>query len=133
MMIAPTSFGAAAPTALADAPAPAPAVPAAPAAPVLVARPVAPVSATDSSKVSDAVSKVAEAQAAKAAVAALNKRLEPMDTSVRFELDNSTGKTVITMLDTESNSVLRQFPTEDTLAMIRALDQQQGLLINTTS
>ena len=92
-----------------------------------------PVPAPDNRKASDAVAQVADAKAAKEAVAALNQRLEPMDTAVRFELDDSTGKTVITMLDTESNSVVRQFPSEDTLAMIRALDQHQGLLINTTS
>ena len=127
MMIAPTSFSAAAPTALLDAPVPVPA------APTQVARPVPPVPAPDNRKASDAVAQVADAKAAKEAVAALNQRLDPMDTAVRFELDDSTGKTVITMLDTESNSVVRQFPSEDTLAMIRALDQHQGLLINTTS
>ena len=74
-----------------------------------------------------------EVKAAREAVAALNKRLEPMGTSVRFELDSSTGKTVIVMLDTADNTVLHQFPSEETLAMARALDRQRGLLINTTS
>ncbi len=125
MLITPTSFHAAAlaPAAAGTAPATAAATPVAP-----VAHPAA-----AQADASAAVAKVAQTQAASAAVAALNKRLEPMGTSVRFELDSSTGKTVITMLDTENNKVVRQFPSEDTLAMIRALDQQQGLVINTKS
>ena len=137
MMITPTSFNAptavpaAAPAAAATLVAPAPAV--APAAPTQVARPATAPASTAAAAAGDAVAKVAQANAAREAVAALNKRLEPMDTSVRFELDSSTGKTVITMLDTDNNNVLRQFPSDETLAMIRALDHQQGLLINTQS
>lgn len=77
--------------------------------------------------------RVASAQEIRAAVATLNKKIEPLSTSVRFALDDSTGKTVITMLDTADNSVLRQFPSNETLSMIRALDQHSGLLVNTKS
>lgn len=130
MMITSTSFNAAVAATTA-----ASIAPVAPAAPTQQARPAAaaPPLAPSSADAAEAVTKVAQEQAARDAVAALNQRLEPMNTSVRFELDNSTGKTVITMLDTENNNVVRQFPSEDTLAMIRALDHQQGVLINTTS
>ena len=135
MLIAPASFSAAAAAAPVAAPdtAAGPAVP--PAAARLLARPVAaPAPAlaapADAGK---AVASTLEVKAAREAVAALNKRLEPMGTSVRFELDSSTGKTVIVMLDTADNTVLHQFPSEETLAMARALDRQRGLLINTTS
>lgn len=77
--------------------------------------------------------RVVSAQEIRAAVAALNKKMEPLATTVRFALDDSTGKTVITMLDTADNSVLRQFPSNETLSMIRALDQHSGLLVNTKS
>ena len=82
---------------------------------------------------SDTGVRIASAQEIRAAVAALNKKMEPLSTSVRFALDDSTGKTVITMLDTADNSVLRQFPSNETLSMIRALDQHSGLLVNTKS
>ena len=77
--------------------------------------------------------RVLSAQEIRAAVAALNKKMEPLATTVRFALDDSTGKTVITRLDTADNSVLRQFPSNETLSMIRALDQHAGLLVNTKS
>lgn len=134
MLIAPASFSAAAAATRGAAPDTAAGAALPPAAARLLARSVAapvPVLAApaDASK---AVASTLEVKAAREAVVALNKRLEPMGTSVRFELDSSTGKTVIVMLDTADNTVLHQFPSEETLAMARALDRQRGLLINTT-
>lgn len=128
MLIAPASFSAAAAAAPVAAPERAAGAVVPPAAQKLLARPVA--APADAGK---AVASTLEVKAAREAVAALNKRLEPMGTSVRFELDSSTGKTFIVMLDTADNTVLHQFPSEETLAMARALDRQRGLLINTTS
>ena len=130
MLIAPASFSAAAAAAPVAAPDSAAGAAVPPAAARLLARPVAAPAPADAGK---AVASTLEVKAAREAVAALNKRLEPMGTSVRFELDSSTGKTVIVMLDTADNTVLHQFPSEETLAMARALDRQRGLLINTTS
>ena len=63
------------------------------------------------------------------AVATLNKFVEPSAHAVNFSIDSSTGKTVIKVVDTENNKVLQQFPSEDALSMIRALDKLQGFLV----
>jgi len=124
MLISATSHNAAPDAANAAAPTPS----AAAAAP-----PVRQATAPAPAQTGDASVRVVSTLEIKAAVAALNKKMEPLATSVRFALDDSTGKTVITMLDTADNSVLRQFPSNETLSMIRALDQHSGLLVNTKS
>ena len=72
-----------------------------------------------------------DVQAVKKAVAALNQSLEQGPTSVRFQLDESSGKTVVTLIDTEKNSVLLQFPTDSVLALSGTPPLTQGSIINT--
>jgi flagellar protein FlaG len=70
-------------------------------------------------------------QVVKKAVAALNQSLEQGPTSVRFQLDESSGKTVVTLVDTEKNSVLLQFPNNNVLSLSGTLPLTQGSIINT--
>jgi flagellar protein FlaG len=70
-------------------------------------------------------------QAVKKAVAALNQSLEQGPTSVRFQLNENSGKTVVTLVDTEKNSVLLQFPNDSVLTLSGILPLTQGSIINT--
>ena len=72
-----------------------------------------------------------DVQALKKAVAALNQSLEQGPTSVRFQLDENSGKTVVTLVDTEKNSVLLQFPNDSVLTLSGTLPLTQGSIINT--
>jgi uncharacterized FlaG/YvyC family protein len=72
-----------------------------------------------------------DVQATKKAVAALNQSLEQGPTSVRFQLHESSGKTVVTLIDTDKNSVLLQFPNDSVLALSGTLPLAQGSIINT--
>jgi flagellar protein FlaG len=73
----------------------------------------------------------ADPQAVKKAVEALNQSLEQGPTSVRFQLDENSGKTVVTLVDTEKNSVLLQFPNDSVLTLSGTLPLTQGSIINT--
>lgn len=72
-----------------------------------------------------------DVQAVKKAVEALNQSLEQGPTSVRFQLDENSGKTVVTLVDTEKNSVLLQFPNDSVLTLSGTLPLTQGSIINT--
>jgi flagellar protein FlaG len=65
-----------------------------------------------------------------AAITAANRAMKSIDASVQFEVDPETKMTVIKVVDTASNTVLRQVPAQEMLDIARALDRMQGLLLS---
>ena len=63
------------------------------------------------------------------AVDDLNKRFKDSHTDLRFSIDDDSGRTVVSVVDGESGTVLRQMPTEEALRVAKALDQALGTLI----
>lgn len=57
------------------------------------------------------------------------KAVAPMAQSLQFSLDKDSGKTVVKVMDTETNEVIRQIPTEEVLALSQAVDKFKGLLL----
>lgn len=120
--------------------APSAAVTRAPLPAVSEVRPVSAVAAKDNlSKTSDGRGKASEsANTPKAstddiqrATDDLRQRVETLAPELAFSVDDTTGRTVITFTDRKTNEVIRQFPSEDALALTRAMDQyQRGLLLN---
>lgn len=48
-----------------------------------------------------------------------------------FSMDTDTNKTVVKVVDRQTGELIRQIPTEETLAIARSIDQfQKSLLIN---
>jgi len=77
---------------------------------------------------------VAEQQASteqvKNAVSNINKALKQSNKNLEFSVDESTKKQMFKLKDVETGDVIRQYPTEEMLAISRAIDQvQQGLLL----
>ena len=65
-------------------------------------------------------------------VEALNKQVPPMSTAVTFSVDNDSGRTVIKVMDTEKNEMIRQIPSKEALALSQALDAtNKGMILNT--
>lgn len=63
---------------------------------------------------------------------ALNKvaaALEPVARDLHFSIDDDTGRTVIKIIDSSTDELIRQIPSEEILAIAKALDKLQGLLI----
>ena len=64
------------------------------------------------------------------AVAAINQAMQQSGRNLEFSVDSDTKKTVVKMVDTSTGELIRQFPTEETLAISRGIEEfQQGLLL----
>lgn len=66
----------------------------------------------------------------KSAVAAINKVMQQSNQALEFSVDTDTRMTVVKMVDTSTGELIRQFPSEATLAISRGIEQfQKGLLL----
>lgn len=63
------------------------------------------------------------------AVSAINKFLAPIASSIEFSIDEESGRTLVKVVDTDTNTVLRQFPSKEALDISHQLDKLQGLLL----
>ena len=62
-------------------------------------------------------------------VADLNKVAQAASQGVRFSVDEDTGRTVVKVVDTQTETVLRQIPTVEALKLWRSIEQLQGVMI----
>lgn len=70
------------------------------------------------------------AEQVKNAVESINRALKQNNKNLEFSVDESTNKRMFKLKDSETGDVIRQYPTEEMLAIARAIDQiQQGLLL----
>lgn len=63
---------------------------------------------------------------------AVNKVQEfvgPVASSIEFSIDEDSGKTVVKVVDKETDEVIRQIPSEEMLELAKALDKLQGILL----
>ncbi|MHB1427742.1 MAG: flagellar protein FlaG [Rhodocyclaceae bacterium] len=49
--------------------------------------------------------------------------------SLAFSIDDSTGKTIVTITDAETGETIRQIPSEELMEIARSLDMMQGMLL----
>lgn len=68
-------------------------------------------------------------QQLEAAVKAVQEFTKPMSGNLEFSMDDQTGKTIIKVVDTATNELIRQIPSEEMLEIARALDRLQGVLV----
>lgn len=60
----------------------------------------------------------------------MNKAMKQSNKNLEFTVDSDTHKSIVKLVDTETGEVIRQFPSEEALAISRAIDHiQQGLLL----
>lgn len=70
------------------------------------------------------------AEELKSAVAAINQVMQQTNLNLQFSVDTDTEQTVVRMVDTSTGEMIRQYPSEATLAISRGIEQfQQGLLL----
>lgn len=66
----------------------------------------------------------------KSAVATINQAMRQSNRNLEFSVDTDTRQTVVKMVDTSTGELIRQFPTEQALAISRSIEHfQQGLLL----
>lgn len=63
------------------------------------------------------------------AVKKVNDFVKPINNSLSFNLDEESGQTVIKVVDLTTKEVIRQIPSEEMLAIAKALDTMKGLLV----
>jgi len=63
------------------------------------------------------------------AVAQLNDYIQSVQRDLRFTLDEDSGRSVITVIDSQSNEVIRQIPEEVTLSLAQKLNDEEPLLL----
>lgn len=70
-----------------------------------------------------------ELQQLKDATKLVNDFIGSFNNDLEFSIDKDTGKTVVKVVDTGTKEVIKQIPSEEMLAISRALDKIKGLLV----
>ncbi|EHQ51649.1 flagellar protein FlaG protein [Ectothiorhodospira sp. PHS-1] len=63
------------------------------------------------------------------AVNRINDFVQVVQRNLQFTIDDSTGKTVVKVFDSESEELIRQLPPDEILAVAAYLDEVRGLLV----
>ncbi|MEC5388130.1 flagellar protein FlaG [Uliginosibacterium sp. H3] len=63
------------------------------------------------------------------AVGEVKKALAPVARNLQFSIDDETGRSVVRVIDASTNEVIRQFPSEELLAITRSIDKLSGLFV----
>jgi len=68
-------------------------------------------------------------QAVQESVKKLNEFIRPYVTSLNFSVDKDLGRVVVKIMDSETKEVIKQIPSEDVLALTKALGKVAGLIV----
>ncbi len=73
--------------------------------------------------------KVVPTEQVKQAVQEINSMMESLSRGLQFFVDEGSEQTVVKVIDKQTEEVIRQIPSEETLAIAKSLDQMLGRLI----
>lgn len=60
----------------------------------------------------------------------INKALKQSNKSLEFTIDSDTKRSIVKLVDSETGDVIRQFPSEEAVAISKSIERiQQGLLL----
>lgn len=90
---------------------------------------------THSNAAVDALPQPAKTQAAspeqvQQAVNQIQQFTQSMARNLNFSVDEETGKTVIKVMDSQTNEIIRQMPSQEAIDIAQALGRIQGTLLN---
>ncbi len=63
-------------------------------------------------------------------VASLNAFVQLMDRNVSFEVDETSGRDIISVYEKETKELIRQIPSEETLELLKRMDNMVGVLFS---
>lgn len=63
------------------------------------------------------------------AVKRLSEFVSQTSSEINFSIDEESGINIVKVTDSKTNEVIRQFPSEEVIAIAHALDKLQGLFI----
>ena len=61
----------------------------------------------------------------------LNAAMKQHARSVRFSIDDDSGRTIVKVVDTDTDTVLRQYPSREMLTISKQIDKFQGMFVKT--
>ncbi len=64
------------------------------------------------------------------AVSNINDYVQSVQRSLQFTVDEISGKDIVTVLDKETEEVIRQYPSEEVLEIARRLSEEKDKAIN---
>ncbi|MFZ4539269.1 flagellar protein FlaG [Propionivibrio sp.] len=64
------------------------------------------------------------------AVKAVNDFVNGVTNDLVFSVDEDSGKTIVKVIDVATKEVIKQYPSEEMLAIAKALDSLKGLLVH---
>jgi flagellar protein FlaG len=89
------------------------------------ARDVAPVQKKAQAASSAAVSQ----EALKEAIKSIQEYIQPFNSDLEFSVNDDTRQVVVKVVDSATKEVIRQIPSEEMLAIAKALDSIKGLFL----
>jgi flagellar protein FlaG len=63
------------------------------------------------------------------AVSTINNYIQNLRRDLHFTIDEETDRTIIRVVDSETQEVIRQIPSEEVLALARSLEKNQGVIL----
>jgi flagellar protein FlaG len=63
------------------------------------------------------------------AVKNINRALQARSQGIEFSVDRDSARTVVKVVDTSTQEVIRQMPSQEALDIAKALDRMQSLLV----
>ena len=89
--------------------------------------------APEPDKLSQAAEKLAEKAPdklqVKQSVEKIAEFVSSRQSELSFSIDDTSGSQIVKITDVQTKQIIRQFPSEEAVAIARALDKLQGLLI----
>ena len=73
----------------------------------------------------------ADPKEVKQRVEELNAAMKQHASSILFSIDEESGRTIVKVVDTDTDTVLRQYPSKELLAISKQIDKFQGMFIKT--
>jgi flagellar protein FlaG len=61
----------------------------------------------------------------------LNAAMKVHASSIQFSIDDDSGRTIVKVVDTDTDTVLRQYPSKELLAISKQIDKFQGMFVKT--
>ncbi len=91
------------------------------------ARPVSTVEGADPPK-PGATAGAAQPEALGDVVSGLNKMVQNLHRNLQFSVDDKSGETIIKVIDSETQKVVRQIPSEEVIKLRQRLKEAAGVL-----
>ncbi len=63
------------------------------------------------------------------AIDSVREYIKPFNSDLQFSVNDDTNKVIVTVVDSETKEVIRQIPSEEMLAIAKALDSIKGLFV----